>query len=154
LRNHNAVNKSNTPDLLAAYAESAKNAPYNAMCDKFSSVNLDAISEHSWLGSFFGSNGIQKMDVQDRRLPVKGVMVESVEVVWNLGAYFDSRLRLQKHVSNISRTSFYHMRRLRSPKKRMGREPTARPVSAFILSRLDYCNAILAGLPSSRLAPL
>jgi len=27
LRNHNAVNKSNTPDLLAAYAESAKMHP-------------------------------------------------------------------------------------------------------------------------------
>ena len=33
-------------------------------------------------------------------------------------------------------------------------EPMARLVSAFVLSRLDYCNAILAGLPSSTLAPL
>ena len=30
----------------------------------------------------------------------------------------------------------------------------ARLVSAFVLSRLDYCNAILAGLPSSTLAPM
>ena len=29
-----------------------------------------------------------------------------------------------------------------------------RLVSAFVLSRLDYCNAVLAGIPSSSLAPL
>jgi len=35
----------------------------------------------------------------------------------------------------------------------LGQEVTGRLVSAFILSRLDYCNAILAGLPASTLAP-
>ena len=29
-----------------------------------------------------------------------------------------------------------------------------RLLSAFIMSRLDYCNAVLAGLPASTLAPL
>ena len=29
-----------------------------------------------------------------------------------------------------------------------------RLVSVFVQSRLDYCNAVLAGLPSSSLAPL
>ena len=31
---------------------------------------------------------------------------------------------------------------------------TARLVPALIISRLDYCNAILANLPASTLAPL
>ena len=35
----------------------------------------------------------------------------------------------------------------------LGQEVTARLVSAFVLSRLDYCNAILIGLPASTLAP-
>jgi len=33
------------------------------------------------------------------------------------------------------------------------RDVTARLVSAFVLSRLDYCNAVLAGLPALTLAP-
>jgi hypothetical protein len=34
----------------------------------------------------------------------------------------------------------------------LGQDFTARLVSAFVLSRLDYCNAILIGLPASTLA--
>ena len=36
----------------------------------------------------------------------------------------------------------------------LDKEVTGRLLSAFILSRLDYCNAILVGLPASTLAPL
>ena len=108
-------------------------------------------TEVMWFGT---AANLQKMEVKDRRLPVRGVMVEPVEVVRNLGVYFDSRLTMQQHVSNISRTCFYHLRRLRSLRKQIGREPVARLVSAFVLLRLDYCNAIFAGLPSSTLAPL
>ena len=36
----------------------------------------------------------------------------------------------------------------------LGQAVTARLVLAFILSRLDYCNAVLAGLPASTLAQL
>ena len=35
----------------------------------------------------------------------------------------------------------------------LGRKVTARLVSAFVLSRLDYCNAVLVGLPATTLAP-
>jgi len=51
------------------------------------------------------------------------------------------------------RICFYHLRRLRSIRRQLGRDVTARLVSAFVLSRLDYCNAVLAGLPASTLAP-
>ena len=36
----------------------------------------------------------------------------------------------------------------------LGREATIRLVSAFILSRHDYCIAVLVGLSASTLAPL
>jgi len=53
-----------------------------------------------------------------------------------------------------SQTCFYHLRRLRSVSQQLGRDVTAKLVSAFVLSRLDCCNAVLTGLPASTLAPL
>jgi len=49
---------------------------------------------------------------------------------------------------------FYHLRRLRSVRRQLGRDVTARLVSAFVLSRLDYCNVVLPSLPATTLAPL
>jgi len=36
----------------------------------------------------------------------------------------------------------------------LGRDVTAKLVTALMLSRLDHCNAVLAGLPATTLAPL
>ena len=44
-----------------------------------------------------------------------------------------------------------HRRRLRSARQRCY---TERLVCVLVLSRLDYCNVVLAGLPASTLAPL
>ena len=61
---------------------------------------------------------------------------------------------MQEHVSRTARACFFHIRRLRSVRRQLGCQVTAQLVTALILSRLDYCNAVLAGLPASTLAPL
>ena len=43
---------------------------------------------------------------------------------------------------------------LRSVLRQLGRDVSARLVSALVLSRLDYCNDVLAGLQAATLAPL
>ena len=42
----------------------------------------------------------------------------------------------------------------RQIRRLVGLEVTAQLVSAFILSRLDYCNSVLAGLPRCTTEPL
>ena len=54
-----------------------------------------------------------------------------------------------KHISKITSVCFYHLRRLKQVRQLLGPDITARFVSAFVLSRPDYCNSILAGLPQS-----
>ena len=39
-------------------------------------------------------------------------------------------------------------------RRRVGKDITIRLVLAVIMSRLDYCNSVLAGLPQSTLQPL
>jgi len=49
----------------------------------------------------------------------------------------------------------FHLRRLRQISRRLlGRDVACTLVSAFVLSRVDYCNAVLSGLPQSTIAPL
>ena len=49
---------------------------------------------------------------------------------------------------------FFQLRRLKQVRRILGPKITANLVSAFVTSRLDYCNALLAGLPKSTIAPL
>jgi len=61
---------------------------------------------------------------------------------------------MQRHVNKVASSCFHHIRRLQQVYRLLGRDVTMRLVSAFVLSRLDYCNAVLAGLPKSTTAPL
>ena len=47
---------------------------------------------------------------------------------------------------------FYHLRRIRAVRRQLGRNVTARLVTALVQSCLDYCKR-MAGLPASTLAP-
>ena len=50
---------------------------------------------------------------------------------------------------------FYQLCRLRQIRRLVGRQEAAQQLaSAFILSRIDYCNSVLAGLPNSTIEPL
>ena len=65
--------------------------------------------------------------------------------VKNLGFTLDCRLTINAHVSNIARTSYFELRRLASIRRFLTSTATATLVSAFVLSRIDYCNSLLFG---------
>ena len=81
-----------------------------------------------------------------------------------LGVYMDcggntlrigpAELTMKQHVAKIAAACFYHIRRLRQVRYRVGQEVTHQLVLALIISRLDYCNSVLATLPTSTLQPL
>ena len=59
------------------------------------------------------------------------------------------------HVSSICRSSFYHLRKLfRIRNKHLTKESEAVVVHAIVTSKLDYCNALLHGLPKYQLQRL
>jgi len=77
-----------------------------------------------------------------------------VDAVRDLVVMLDSELTTQRHVNKVASACFFHIRRLKQIRRLLGPEVTATLISAFMLSRLDYCNAILAGLPKVTIAPL
>ena len=65
--------------------------------------------------------------------------------VKNLGFILDCHLTMNAHVSNIARTCYFELRRLSSIRRFLTSTATATLVSAFVLSRIDYCNSLLFG---------
>ena len=52
---------------------------------------------------------------------------------------------MNAHVSNISRTCYFELRRLAFIRRFLTSTATATLVSAFVLSRIYYCNSLLLG---------
>ena len=68
------------------------------------------------------------------------------DLVRVLGVTMTSDLSLDKHVANVCATCFYWFRQLRRVRRSLDAESAATLVHAFVKSRVDYCNAILAGV--------
>ena len=104
---------------------------------------------------WFGSRvNLQKIATADQSLRIDRDIIHSVASVRDLGVTLDSELTLQRHVNKVASACFYHIRRLKQICRLLGPDVATSLVSAFVLSRLDYCNAILAGLPKTTIAPL
>ena len=65
--------------------------------------------------------------------------------VRNLGVTFDQSLC--QHVANVCRLCYLEIRHISSVRHLLSDDATKTLLCAFVLSRLDYCNALLAGSP-------
>ena len=74
--------------------------------------------------------------------------------VRDLGVTLDSSLTFTEHISNLTRSSYFHLRRLRVIRRSVSSSIFTTLVHAFVFSRIDYCNSLLVGLPKIRLSPL
>ena len=63
----------------------------------------------------------------------------------NLGFTLDCHLTMTTHVANIARTCYFERRCLASIRRFLTSTATATLVSAFVLSRIDYCDSLLFG---------
>ena len=62
-----------------------------------------------------------------------------------MGFTLDCHLNMNAHVSNIARTCYFDLRRLASIRRFWTSTAIATLVSAFDLSRIDYCKSIMFG---------
>ena len=63
--------------------------------------------------------------------------------VRNFGLTLDSHLAINAHDTNIARTCYFELRRLASMRRFLTSTATSTLVSAFVLSRIDYCYSLL-----------
>ena len=87
-----------------------------------------------------------KLQKEDIDLQIRSVVINPSNSVRDLGVLFDNEMTMRPHINKISLECFYHQQRLRQLRRLVDRAMMQRLVSAFVISRLDYCYSILAGL--------
>ncbi|XP_068507050.1 uncharacterized protein [Syngnathus scovelli] len=73
--------------------------------------------------------------------------------VTNLGVKLDPQLNLESHIKHICKTSF-HLRNISKLRPTLTLTDAEKLVHAFVSSRVDYCSALLIGIPSKSLQRL
>ena len=86
-----------------------------------------------WFGT---AANLRKISPDVSSIRVGSTVVMPTTVVRNLGVMLDAELSMHEHVSRTAQSCFYHLRRLRSVRRQLGRDVTARLVSAFVAVRL------------------
>jgi len=77
-----------------------------------------------------------------------------VKCVRDLGVHLDSALTMKTHISKVVSSCYHQLCRIHQVCRLVGQDVAQQLVSAFILSRLDYCNSLLSRLPKSIIQPL
>lgn len=80
--------------------------------------------------------------------------IYSCNTISNLGVIFDSTMSLEQHISKIVRTINFHLHNIGRVRKYLTIDATKALVQAFVISRLDYCNSLLSGLPDTQIVRL
>ena len=95
-----------------------------------------------------------------RSLELQSINVAGAEIrlskvpIRNLGVLFDSALSMDPHVRGVVRSTSYHLRNIGIVRKLLTEDATKRLCQSIVLSRIDYCNSILAGISESSLDKL
>ncbi len=74
--------------------------------------------------------------------------------VRNLGVIFDDQLTFKEHIAKTARSCRFALHNIRKIRSFLTEHAAQLLVQALVISRLDYCNALLAGLTSNTIKPL
>ena len=72
----------------------------------------------------------------------------------NLGVVLDDRLDFSSHIASTTRACRFFLNNVRRTRPFLSKRATQLLVQPLVLSRLDDCNSLLAGLPACALKPL
>jgi len=123
------------------------NSLYSSLCLQLNPAKTEFI----WFGSW---SNLAKISAEYRSLTVASSSIHCAHAVRNLGVTFGSELSMNSHISKTANSCFFHLRRLWQLRGVVTDGVMKQLVTSLVLSRLDYCNYVLFGLPASTLAPL
>ena len=95
-----------------------------------------------------------KTDLSGVSISVGDSQISSSPKVRDLGVIFDNCLSLDAHISNICRSTHFHLRNIGRIRTLLTFHATAQLIHALITTRLDFCNSILYNLPNNKIERL
>ena len=72
----------------------------------------------------------------------------------NLGFHFSKDMSISTHVQTVCRKAYIDLRRISYIRHLLSEDATKTFLSAFVLSKLDYCNSLFSGCPQNQLDKL
>ena len=78
---------------------------------------------------------------------IADTILKPTTVARNLGVMFDSAFNVKSQVSKLCQTAYYHLHIIRAIRDCLTQHATERLVHTLVISRLDYGNSLLYGLP-------
>ena len=80
-------------------------------------------------------------------LILNGTEIKATKQVRNLGVIFDEELNLSSHVTSLCQRMFSDIRNVSLNRKYLTVEVASQIMTSLVLSKMDYCNSLLTGMP-------
>ncbi|XP_071348004.1 uncharacterized protein [Trachinotus anak] len=90
----------------------------------------------------------------DINIKTDSLWLAPTKVVRNLGVMIDDQLTFSNHVASVARSCRYALYNIRKIRPYLIQHTTQLLTQAVVISKLDYCNALLTGLPARTVQPL
>ena len=74
--------------------------------------------------------------------------------VRNIGAMFDSSMKMEVQVNKVSQTAWFHLHSISKIRQFLTKEQTQAAIHAYVTSRLDQNNSLLSNVPATLLNKL
>ncbi|KAK3552211.1 hypothetical protein QTP86_005890, partial [Hemibagrus guttatus] len=91
---------------------------------------------------------------QDLAISLNNSMTSPSATARNLGVTMDNQLSFSSHVTNVTRSCRFLLYNIRRIRPFLSTQATQVLVQSLVISRLDYCDSLLAGLPLNAIRPL
>ncbi|KAI4886978.1 hypothetical protein NFI96_015872 [Prochilodus magdalenae] len=91
---------------------------------------------------------------RDLAISLGNSLITPTEDAGSLGVILDGLLSFSAHIANLTRSCRFLLYTIRRIRPFLSQEATQLLVQSLVISRLDYCNSLLAGLPLRAIRPL
>ncbi|KAI4902791.1 hypothetical protein NFI96_011169, partial [Prochilodus magdalenae] len=91
---------------------------------------------------------------RDLAISFENSLIAPAEDARGLGVILDGQLSFSAHIANLTRSCRFLLYNIRRIRPFLSQEATQLLVQSLVISRLDYCNSLLAGLPLWAIRPL